>query len=510
MGSFDFTCAVSGLPIAGGTPVRLLLLQSSPFGPAGDDVGDGERSWYLRALPVRGQYNDCGSITDVDKRDAAIAQNWLDGLGVDMIEQGWGDNTCQFDELLEALWERQVRVSATLETGQDHKRHAENVPALFAPRKVSRGIPTSAATNRYDPSADPHMGFGGGRAIVTDLDDGVGGPCPYTPDLGETMSRWRERCGYGDDVDVPGEFVWHGGEWWSLNGDGTIGWPYRATWLIDISQLGNEDHKFIVARLRRGEVRVRVGGHSSDIEASIRLTALAKRLARRYSVMLSPGDGHPQLLVHPKPGTRDGEHTFRFAPPSLESRGRSGVPLAQAMVREDVWQALCHTIVDSVGLDASFYERTLGQSAQWREWACRHGTIGSFISQNPSVDGFGMNVSWLLFAGGQRDAADVDNFLDVLAQTVLVSYVLANVRYEWRPVGWTVPQCGDWKAHREFLARLLHIAQEEGQRAQWLAEYRAPRKAERAEVRIALKLVVRCCIQQAENLAAHHVSRPLT
>jgi hypothetical protein len=44
---FNFTCAVSGLPIGGGDEVRVLLLQSSPYSRAGNHA-DGELVWYLR------------------------------------------------------------------------------------------------------------------------------------------------------------------------------------------------------------------------------------------------------------------------------------------------------------------------------------------------------------------------------------------------------------------------------------------------------------------------------
>jgi len=114
MGHFSFTCSVSGLAITGGTPVRCLLLTSSPYS---DD--DSRNSWVVRTPPIRAKYNEYGSIEDINKEDEFTANLWLRGLREDLVEKGTGDNQCHdvptakdmtFDQLLEALWERRVEV----------------------------------------------------------------------------------------------------------------------------------------------------------------------------------------------------------------------------------------------------------------------------------------------------------------------------------------------------------------------------------------------------------------
>jgi hypothetical protein len=114
MGHFSFTCSISGLAITGGTPVRCLLLTSSPYS---DD--DTRNSWVVRTPPIRAKYNEYGSIEDINKEDEFTANLWLRGLREDIVEKGMGDNQCHdvptskdmtFDQLLEALWERRVEV----------------------------------------------------------------------------------------------------------------------------------------------------------------------------------------------------------------------------------------------------------------------------------------------------------------------------------------------------------------------------------------------------------------
>ncbi len=114
MGSFSMTCSVSGLGISGGTPVRCILLTSSPY------VNDDPRqAWILRTPPIRAVYNSYGTVEDVHKDDKFIADLWLRGLREDIVEKGLGDNSAHdvptskdmtFEELLDAIREGRVQV----------------------------------------------------------------------------------------------------------------------------------------------------------------------------------------------------------------------------------------------------------------------------------------------------------------------------------------------------------------------------------------------------------------
>lgn len=115
MGSFAFTCAVSGLPIEYGDPVRYLLLAENPY-------TDNIRCYlhdlfWVRTFPLKGTYNDYGSVENVEQEE--FKRLWLDSFKYDLIEKGVGDNSCHdvkvrvdqtFEELLEAVWEGRVEI----------------------------------------------------------------------------------------------------------------------------------------------------------------------------------------------------------------------------------------------------------------------------------------------------------------------------------------------------------------------------------------------------------------
>lgn len=117
MGSFAFTCCISGLPITAGDDVRFLMLTQSAY-----DEGEAracyiDDRWAPRALPIKAKYNDYGSVEETEK--GPIKDSWLEGFQHDLVEKGFGDNTCHdvpikddmtFDQFLEALWENRITV----------------------------------------------------------------------------------------------------------------------------------------------------------------------------------------------------------------------------------------------------------------------------------------------------------------------------------------------------------------------------------------------------------------
>lgn len=115
MGSFASTCCVSGLPIECGDEVRFFLLTENPYE---DSLVCSSHDLYVpRTYPLRAKYNDYGSVEDVEEGPARDI--WMEGLKIDLVEVGWGDNRCHdvptykdmsFDDLLTALWEDRVRV----------------------------------------------------------------------------------------------------------------------------------------------------------------------------------------------------------------------------------------------------------------------------------------------------------------------------------------------------------------------------------------------------------------
>lgn len=122
MGSFASTCAVSGIPLEVGDPVRWYLLTENPY----DDhlVCYSHDMWFPRSWPVRAQYNDYGSIEKYDVESPAVFST-VECLKLDLVEVGMGDNQyhdvatekgMSFAATLEAIWEKRIQVSRDVDT----------------------------------------------------------------------------------------------------------------------------------------------------------------------------------------------------------------------------------------------------------------------------------------------------------------------------------------------------------------------------------------------------------
>lgn len=94
MGSFNVTCAVSGLPITPGMPVRYLLLTTNRKKRERENIFPlYTTDWFMpRTFPLRAKYYDCGDLVDVQtgpQRDV-----WMTCFQEDLVERGAGDNPC--------------------------------------------------------------------------------------------------------------------------------------------------------------------------------------------------------------------------------------------------------------------------------------------------------------------------------------------------------------------------------------------------------------------------------
>lgn len=99
MGSFSMTCAVSGLTIEEGDPIRAFLLTENPY--AGDGVHYIHGLWASRTWPLRATYADYGHISHVER--GPVADAWVEGLRIDMGPTA----PSTFDELVDRFNTRQ-------------------------------------------------------------------------------------------------------------------------------------------------------------------------------------------------------------------------------------------------------------------------------------------------------------------------------------------------------------------------------------------------------------------
>jgi hypothetical protein len=90
MGSSNYTCAVSGLPIASGEKVRFGLLVQNPAYKPGSIVCRIDDAWAIRAVPLRAEYNDYCSITN--EEDGVNKRLWMECLDEDLVVREQGEN----------------------------------------------------------------------------------------------------------------------------------------------------------------------------------------------------------------------------------------------------------------------------------------------------------------------------------------------------------------------------------------------------------------------------------
>jgi hypothetical protein len=432
MGSFAFTCTVSGLPIEAGDPVRYLLLTKNPFhenAAAWSCEIDGH--WYVRSFPFRAVYNDYGSIEPDQLGQPYLTDLMLEGLNADMIERGVGDNACHdvpvrrgmgLPEILNALWEARVLVPSiggyklmprlAKKLGVDDPSKVYPEKPKRSKRKIHPGIPTMQRVRK----AIEESGL-----VLTD----------------EAFSKG-----------------------------------------------------FTVGRMFLGYIRVRSEKYGNEVEELTKLQAVLDQQGR-FATVITVGTGmyssQAELLVLPKPCTDGKGYGASFSP----SQGYLGTvsPVAQAMIRNDVWEAICGMTLNSDyrGLPSTAgrfkdlakdlwdkcleHERFMRapvekdqmsdkyiRSMEFRELLQNDNVVASHMKGRA---GTGLREHFDLMVGkgldGKLTPEVVTDFLATVGETVFVQMILSNVRYQWEPSSGNGPQFGEWAMHLDYLTRLQAV-----------------------------------------------------
>lgn len=117
MGSFSYTCCVSGLPIHYDDPVRFILLAKNPDSVEHKWTCGVDGRWQLVTIPVMARYNDYGSVHEFAVTAAKFCL--FDFLRKQSIPRPEGENPyhdvpvvswLSEKEWLTALWEGRVQV----------------------------------------------------------------------------------------------------------------------------------------------------------------------------------------------------------------------------------------------------------------------------------------------------------------------------------------------------------------------------------------------------------------
>lgn len=425
MGSFNSLCAISGLPITYGTPVRFLLLTQSPF--LDDWVKCYQHSlWSPRTFPIKALYNDYGSVEKVE--EGPTRDVWMEALGLDLVEVGVGDNTfhdlavrkdMDFDDFLEALQKECVKVGRRTAPIQEEALRK----ALDKAFALLKKEPEVATESREEvPRGEP--GFPTLQSVEA-LIKAAGLP----------LSTKDNAAGYQVD-----EQAW-----------GSV----RIRW-----------NKF-------------GGDYGKDAE---KLEALPPLLGD-YAYMICAGSGsyagEAEVIVRPKPG---GNKSVHFRDPE------EPLLVMQAMVREDVWQALLKQPLEGVFDFATkeYKTHTLSHFKKGLRDYLKHREEklgGAHSVQDLFLDGvqrefadqrfpgawvvngretYGMTIGpsdhWNLM---QRKGPLPEDFIDTVAEYAYVCSALAGLGYWWRPSYAIGGQDPTWPSKLTFLANLVKIVKAE-------------------------------------------------
>jgi len=204
MGSFNSQCAITGLPITGGTPIRFLLLTQNPFNDEWVKC-HAHSLWVPRTFPLKAKYDDYGSAESLEA--GYELGLWFEGLRRDLVECGTGDNTFHdlavskdmpLEEFLEALLKERVRV-------QRRSAHVEtDFMAVVAEKMRAKleeiGAKPYVPAPVFVPQVDP--GFPTLQSIEALLKDaGLAGYIVDEQAWGSVRIRWDKYGGeYGNDA----------------------------------------------------------------------------------------------------------------------------------------------------------------------------------------------------------------------------------------------------------------------------------------------------------------------
>ena len=394
MGSFDYTCAISGLPIACGDAVRYLLLTQNPYHrgkTAAQMTCYTTDVWFPRTFPLRGRYNDYGAVDDL--QEGAQQDAWLAGFKVDLVEKGWGDNSCH-----DVPTRKDMKLAPLLEgvrEGRVHVRQDVGDSKRICP--VPKGIPTRRRVERA---------------------------------LAKFNLAVSEAYGTG----------------------------------------------MLVDRVDRNTVRVRVADYGARTET---LTKVRDDLVSQWAGAVCGGSGsyagNSELILRPLPGVRCRDAQKRRDPVLCVSH---------AMIREDVWHAICgltlkcdydgaETVDKFRAAAVEAWEKSLAAENDHRRFMMRHEAYGVCDDVVPFTVGLGTHWWAIVDAHirGELSDAERDDFLRTAGEFVFVQRWLATTRYQWHPSSSCGPQFGEWGAHATLLDALHSIAKAESDR----------REAERAE-----------------------------
>jgi hypothetical protein len=434
MGSFNATCIISNLPIEHGTPVRFLALTGNGYHRDGND--------HICYVAGRWQLRcppiraEYNDYGSIEHIKRRLANRvFFESLGRDCVEKGVGDN--QYPDV-------QVR------KGMSHKHWLE---ALWEGRVYVKDY----------------------RYRITARRPGEPVPVYEPPEGMPSLSR--------------------------------IEGILKANNLPVVTDYGAEG--FVLDEVSYGFIRIRYGRQGDAHEEALR-PVVPMLDAAGYAAMITCGTGNyrnpAEILVAPKPVPKDAKdaqgQTLWFPAHGLaEDETRTNTkprPVSQAMVREDVWQIMLKTPIESwrhsEPLTIAAMQKAANEFLDWEKaWKAEEAAFQARLAEKPTTITMEEREAWMMKLMGRmsrRDERDnifqsairdsegmsgfslaeafnfgielggtpeeLEGFITDLAETAYVQWVYTHLHGQWHPTT-NSGQDGNWKEHRAFLKALLKI-----------------------------------------------------
>jgi len=413
MGDFDYTCAISGLPIGAGDKVRYLLISSSPYTSESCLMSS---SWFPRTFPIKAEYNDYGSVENVEE---GIGRDlWMEGLKLDMASCGIGDNTCHdvptskymsFNDLLSAIIEGRVLVSRNY----DRYNYASNLKR-YRP-KTPVGVPTMQRV----------------RKILVKNKFKI---CTEFCGEGYIISKLRYgticiRCsGYGKDA--------YGKEMYGRDIEFLLRLlPYLNQEYTTVIKAGDGSH--------RVELMVHVRPGTKDFHGSRK----DKKTPLHVNHMMIREDVWQQLLQTPV------EDNYGQSIATVEDHKQAIFDLYEKGYQ--IMVAYKNAETGSVEKDRLRFELNYGLDRDYNN------LISPFVCKSEIPFTVGLGEHWKLLLEKCLPLEDVKHVLEAIAEFVHVWKVISKLRIAWHPSTSCGPQYGEWKSHQDFLHKLLVVVDQE-------------------------------------------------
>lgn len=251
---------------------------------------------------------------------------------------------------------------------------------------------------------------------------------------------------------------------------------------------------YVVDEVRHNLFRVR-WNEFEGVNRLEKLTAAQEALSD-YATMITVGSGSyrdpMEILVAPKPGTENARLSYSDPPPR-------GALVEQALVREDVWQALLKGTVDrgwrSTGDTIEDYRKGIRGYLAWRK--AEQDKLVAAIENDPSPTRLLLSElaqerrhppeqfpgAWFFgrddsrFTMGFSEHWDIledmgpipEHMIDVAAEFAFISAKMLTFRQFWRP-SYYAGQETEWPRFREHFRNLLEVV--EVQAKEWEEEMR--------------------------------------